>query len=84
MLHDTFMNLERKEMNKNIYGYGNPYNPEALRDLDKIKKEVEEELEKDEPDKEKMLELKQREMLKGMELLSGSLNGRTHRGMYPW
>ena len=27
-------------MNKNIYGYGNPYNPEALRDLDKIKKEV--------------------------------------------
>ena len=22
-------------MNKNIYGYGNPYNPEALRDLDK-------------------------------------------------
>ena len=71
-------------MNKNIYGYGNPYNPEALRDLDKIKKEVEEELEKDEPDKEKMLELKQREMLKGMELLSGTLNGRTHRGMYPW
>ena len=71
-------------MNKNIYGYGNPYNPEALRDLDEIKKEVEEELEKDEPDKEKMLELKQREMLKGMELLSGSLNGRTHRGLYPW
>ena len=35
-------------MNKNIYGYGNPYNPEALRDLDEIKKEVEEELEKDE------------------------------------
>lgn len=71
-------------MNKNIYGYGNPYNPEALRDLDKIKKEVEEELEKDELDKEKMLELKQREMLKGMELLSGSLNGRTYRGLYPW
>ena len=71
-------------MNKNIYGYGNPYNPEALRDLDKIKKEVEEELEKDEPDREKMLELKQREMMKGNELLSGTLNGRTHRGMYPW
>ena len=71
-------------MNKNIYGYGNPYNPAALRDLDKIKKEVEEELEKDEPDREKMLELKQREMMKGKELLSGSLNGRTHRGLYPW
>ena len=56
-------------MNKNIYGYGNPYNPEVLRDLDKIKKEVEEELEKDEPDKEKMLELKQREMLKSEVLL---------------
>lgn len=75
---------EITKMNKNIYGYGNPYNPEALRDLDKIKKEVEEELKKDEPDKEKMLELKQREMLKGMELLSGSLNGRTYRGFYPW
>ena len=71
-------------MNKNIYGYGNPYNPEALRDLDEIKKEVEGELEKDEPDKEKMLELKQREMLKGMELLSGPMNGRTYRGMVPW
>ena len=71
-------------MNKNIYGYGNPYNPEALRDLDKIKKEVEEELEKDEPNREKMLELKQKEMFKGMELLSGSLNGRTYRGLYPW
>lgn len=68
----------------NIYGYGNPYNPEALRDLDEIKKEVEGELEKDEPDKEKMLELKQREMLKGMELLSGPMNGRTYRGMVPW
>ena len=67
-------------MNKNIYGYGNPYNPAALRDLDEIKKEVEEELEKDEPDREK----ESGEMMKGMELLSGSLNGRTHRGLYPW
>lgn len=71
-------------MNKNIYGYGNPYNPAALRALDKIKEEIKEELEKGEPDREKMLELRQREMLKGMELLSGSLNGRTHRGLYPW
>ena len=71
-------------MNKNIYGYGNPYNPEALRDLDKIKKDVEEELEKDEPDKEKILELKQREMMKGMELLSGTLNGRKNRGLNTW
>jgi hypothetical protein len=71
-------------MNKNIYGYGNPYNPDALKDLDKIKKEIEEEFKKEVPDKEKMLELKQREMLKGMELLSGSLNGRTYRGMVPW
>ena len=71
-------------MNKNIYGYGNPYNPEALRALGKIKEEIKEELEKGEPDREKMLELRQREMLKGMELLSGSLNGRTHRGLYPW
>ena len=45
-------------MNKNIYGYGNPYNPDALKDLDKIKKEIEEEFKKEVPDKEKMLEFK--------------------------
>lgn len=71
-------------MSKNIYGYGNPYNPTALKDLDKIKDEVEEELKKENPDKEKILELRQREMMKGMELLSGGINGRTYRGMYPW
>ena len=71
-------------MNKNIYGYGNPYNPEVLKDLDKIKGEVEDEMKKEEPDKEKILELKQKEMMRGMELLTGTLNGRTYRGMYPW
>ena len=41
-------------MNKNIYGYGNPYNPEALRALDKIKEEIKEELvtEVEEPEEE--------------------------------
>ena len=84
MQNKKVLRNQLRKMNKNIYGYGNPYNPEALRDLDEIKKEVEEELKKEEPDREKMLELKQREMMKGMELLSGSLNGRTHRGLYPW
>ena len=71
-------------MNKNIYGYGNPYNPDVLKDLDKIKKDVEDEMKKENPDREKILELKQKEMMRGMELLSGTMNGRTHRALYPW
>ena len=71
-------------MNKNIYGYGNPYNPAVLKDLDEIKKEMEDEEKKENPDREKILELKQRQMMKGMALQTDSLNGRTYRGMYPW
>jgi len=71
-------------MNNNIYGYGNPYNPQVLRDLEEIKKEMEDELKNGEPDREKILELKQRQMVKGMALQTNSLNGRTYRGMYPW
>ena len=78
------MNLERKEMTKNPYGYGNPYNPDALKDLNKINKEIEDEMKKEEPDKDKMLELRQRQMLKGMELSAEMINGRTYRGLYPW
>ena len=75
---------EITEMNNNIYGYGNPYNPDVLKDLDEIKKEIEDELKKDEPDREKLLELKEKQLYRGMNLLSGTMNGRTHRGMYPW
>lgn len=71
-------------MNKNIYGYGNPYNPEVLKDLDEINKEIEEEEKKEKPDKEKMLELRQKQMMRGMELMVGTMNGRTYRGYYPW
>ena len=71
-------------MNNNIYGYGNPYNPQVLRDLEEIKKEMEDELKNGEPDKEKMLELKQRQLLKGMALQTDMMNGRTYRGMNPW
>ena len=71
-------------MNKNIYGYGNPYNPDALKDLDKIKKEIEEEFKKEVPDREKLLELKEKQLMRGMGLLSGAMNGRTYRGLYPW
>ena len=71
-------------MNKNIYGYGNPYNPDVLRDLDKIKKEAEEEMKKDEPDKDKLFELKQKQLMRGMELMTGTMNGRTYRGYFPW
>ena len=71
-------------MNKNIYGYGNPYNPDVLKDLDTIKKDMEDEMKKEEPDREKILELKQKEMMRGMELMTGTMNGRTYRGMFPW
>lgn len=71
-------------MNKNIYGYGNPYNPDVLKDLDDIKKEIEDEMKKPEPDKEKLLELKEKQLYRGMNLLFGTLNGRTYRGMIPW
>lgn len=75
---------EITKMNNNIYGYGNPYNPQVLRDLEEIKKEMEDELKNGEPDKEKMLELKQRQLLKGMALQTDMMNGRTYRGMNPW
>lgn len=71
-------------MIKNIYGYGNPYNPEALRDVKKINEDIEEELKKENPDKEKLLELKEKQLMRGMDLLSGTMNGRTYRGFYPW
>ena len=71
-------------MYKNIYGYGNPYNPDALRDLDKIKKEMEDEMKKPEPNHDKLLELKEKQMMRGMDLLTGTMNGRTYRGYYPW
>lgn len=76
--------VETIKMNKNIYGYGNPYNPDVLKDLDKIKKEAEDEMNKEEPDREKLLELKQKELMCGMELMTGTMNGRTYRGMIPW
>ena len=71
-------------MTKNIYGYGNPYNPDVLKDLDEIKKEMEDEMKKEKPDKSKILELKQRQLMKGMMLLTGTMNGKTYRGMVPW
>ena len=71
-------------MTKNIYGYGNPYNPEVLKDLEKIKKEMEDEMKKENPDREKLLELKQKQSLRGMYLQTDTRNGRTYRGMYPW
>ena len=63
-----------------MYGYGNPYNPEALRDVSKINEDIEEELKKENPDKEKLLELKEKQLMRGMDLLSGTMNGRTYRG----
>ena len=71
-------------MTKNIYGYGNPYNPDALRDLKEIERQMEEEEKKEQPNKEKLLELKEKQMMRGMDLLTGDLNGRIYRGYYPW
>ena len=71
-------------MTKNIYGYGNPYNPDVLKDLDEIKKEMEDEMKKEKPDKSKILELKQKQMMQGMMLLTGTMKGKTYRGMVPW
>lgn len=76
--------VETVKMNNNIYGYGNPYNPDVLKDLDKIKKEMEDEMKKEEPDQEKLLELKEKQLYRGMDLLTGTMNGRTYRGYYPW
>ena len=71
-------------MNNNIYGYGNPYNPEVLKDLEDIKKEMEDETKKENPDRDKILELRQRQLMRGMSLQTETMNGRTYRGMYPW
>jgi DNA polymerase-3 subunit alpha len=52
--------------------------------LDEIKKEMEDEMKKENPDREKLLELKQKQSLRGMYLQTDTRNGRTYRGMYPW
>ena len=49
-------------MNNNIYGYGNPYNPDVLKDLETIKGEIKDEMKKEEPDHEKLLELRQKQL----------------------
>ena len=71
-------------MNNNVYGYGNPYNPDVLKDLDEIKKEIEDEMKKEEPDREKLLELKEKQLYRGMALTTGTLYGRIYNGLYPW
>lgn len=63
----------------NIRSYGSQFNPEVLKDLKKINDELQEEENKPEPDKDKILKFKQQQLMRGMELGNGYINfGRRH------
>ena len=62
--------------------YGQNFNPEVLKDLSKIYDKIQEEKEKEQPDKEKLLQLKMQQLYRGMELSSGYYNN--YRRNIPW
>jgi hypothetical protein len=70
-------------MYTNIRTYSSQFNPEVVRDLQKIDKELNEEFDKYSPDKEKILKLRQQQLLRGMELGNGYTNNFTRR-FIPW
>lgn len=66
-----------------IRTYASEFNPNVIKDLQKIDKELNEELDKYVPDKEKVFKLRQQQLLRGMELGSGYANN-FNRRYIPW
>ena len=62
--------------------YGTQFNPNVLKDLKKINEKIVEENEKEKPDKEMILKLKQEQLMRGMELNTGYINN--YRRNIPW
>lgn len=61
--------------------YGSKFDRDVLNDLEKISKEIEEEEQKDEIDKEHLLQLKMQKLYRGMELNSGYITNYRNRGI---
>lgn len=57
-------------------------NPDVIKDLSKINGQIEEELEKEKPDKERLLQLKMQQLYRGMEMNMGTYNN--YRRNIPW
>ena len=62
--------------------YGTQFNPNGLKDLKKINEKIVEENEKEKPDKEMILKLRQELLMRGMELNTGYINN--YRRNIPW
>ncbi len=62
--------------------YGTQFNPNVLKDLKKINEKIREESKKDVPDKERILKLRQEQLMRGMELNTGYINN--YRRNIPW
>ena len=62
--------------------YGSQFNPQVLKDLKKIHDELEDETSQAEPDKEKILKLREKQLMRGMELQSSYFNN--YRRNIPW
>lgn len=62
--------------------YGLQFNPQVLKDLKKINDELEDEKSQTEPDNEKILKLREKQLMSGMELQSTYFNN--FRRNIPW
>lgn len=62
--------------------YLEQFNPDVIKDLSKLHEEIEDEKKNEKPDKEKLLKLEMQQLLRGMELNTGTYNN--YRKNIPW
>ena len=62
--------------------YIEQFNPDVIKDLSKLHKEIEEEKKNEKPDKERLLQLEMQQLMRGMELNTGTYNN--YRRNIPW
>lgn len=62
--------------------YIEQFNPDVIKDLSKLHEEIEDEKKNEKPDKEKLLKLEMQQLLRGMELNTGTYNN--YRKNIPW
>ena len=65
-------------MSKNIKAYGQEYDPNVLKDLQKINENIEKT-----EDSEELLKLRLQRLYRGMEIMSTPMT-RNYRGYYPY
>ncbi len=62
--------------------YIEQFNPDVIKDLSKLHKEIEEEKKNEKPDKERLLQLEMQQLMRGMEINTGTYNN--YRRNIPW